>query len=120
MAEDDVETLAERVEWARGTELTAVLEELEAAVAADPGAAGPASIPALMRLVAAPEEAGPEATRPAASGKPGLTSGRTPGARQTERRGTPRIPRVASTHNTTHATPYHERRQRAGNKRWRS
>jgi len=69
MAEDqgndyaaEAETLAERVDWARGSELTAALEELEAISAAAPAAAGAAALPALVRLLAK-NDCGPEAAQ---------------------------------------------------------
>ena len=58
----EAETLAERVDWARGSELTAALEELEAVSAAAPAGAGPHATSALVRLLAK-NDCGPEATQ---------------------------------------------------------
>jgi hypothetical protein len=58
----EAETLAERVDWARGGELTAALEELEAVSAAAPAEAGPHATSALVRLLAK-NDCGPEAAQ---------------------------------------------------------
>jgi hypothetical protein len=58
----EAETLAERVDWARGSELTAALEELEAVSAAAPAEAGPHATSALVRLLAK-NDCGPEAAQ---------------------------------------------------------
>ena len=55
----EAETLAERVDWARGGELTSALEELEAVSAAAPAEAGPHATSALVRLLAK-NDCGPE------------------------------------------------------------
>ena len=58
----EAETLAERVDWARGGELTSALEELEAVSAAAPAEAGPHATSALVRLLAK-NDCGPEAAQ---------------------------------------------------------
>ena len=62
---EEVDTLAERLAWARGGELVSTLEELEALAAAFPGATGAAALPALMRVLGESEENGPEAAQQA-------------------------------------------------------
>ena len=58
----EAETLAERVDWARGGELTAALEQLEAVSAAAPAEAGPHATSVLVSLLAK-NDCGPEAAQ---------------------------------------------------------